>query len=103
MNIGRAIRLCRTQKNLKQADLAKRAEISISYLSLLEQGKRDPNFSTIENISNALNVPVSVLVFLAADKDELTGVSSELAEKLSYTALQLISSITTPPCETSNL
>ena len=90
MNLGKAIKLCRTQKNLKQSDLAGRANISVSYLSLLEQGKRDPSFSMVENIASALKVPVSILVFLSAEKNELSDISSDLAEKLSFTALQLI-------------
>lgn len=92
MNIGRAIRLCRIQKGISQSELAERANISVSYLSLLERGKRDPNFSTVESISSALNIPLSILVFLSSDEDELTGLTSELKQKLSYTALRLIES-----------
>jgi transcriptional regulator with XRE-family HTH domain len=90
MNLGKAIKLCRTQKNMKQSDLADLAQISVSYLSLLEQGKRDPNFSTVQHIASALNIPISILAFLAAEKEEILDISPELAEKLSYTALQLI-------------
>ena len=97
MNLGNAIKLCRTQKNMNQAELAKLADISVSYLSLLERGKRDPNFSTVENIAAALNIPFSILMFLAAEKDELSGVNPELAEKLSFTALKLISASSHEP------
>jgi len=90
MNLGRAIKLCRTQKNLKQSELADKANISVSYLSLLEQGKRDPSFSSVEKVAEALEVPISILMFLAADKDEISEVSPELAEKLAHTALELI-------------
>ena len=90
MNLGKAIKLCRTQKNLKQADLADMAQLSVSYISLLEQGKRDPNFSIVQKIAAALNIPISILAFLAAEKSELSDISPELAEKLSHTALQLI-------------
>lgn len=90
MNLGNAIKLCRTQRNMSQADLAKLSEMSISYLSLLERGKRDPAFSTVEKIAKALDVPISILVFLAADKDKLTELSPETAEKLSLLALNLI-------------
>lgn len=92
MNLGNAIKLCRTQKGYSQATLAEKADISVSYLSLLEQGKRDPNFSTVENIALALDVPVSMLVFLATTKEELKGISSEVAEKLSLNILQLLAS-----------
>ncbi len=90
MNIGKAIRLCRTQRGINQSELAGIAGISVSYLSLLERGKRDPTFSTIEGIASALAVPVSILVFLAANDEEMSGLSPELREKLSYTALQLM-------------
>jgi len=90
MNIGKAIKLCRTQKNMRQVELAKLAGISVSYISLLEQGKRDPNISTVKDIAKALNIPFSILIFLAAEKDDIEGINPELAEKLSYTALKLI-------------
>lgn len=90
MNLGKAIKLCRTQKRITQSELARKANISVSYLSLLERDKRDPNFSTIESIGAALDVPLSVLIFLASDKERLRSLSSDLAEKLSFVALQLI-------------
>lgn len=91
MNIGNAIKLCRTQKGYTQSQLSEKANISASYLSLLEKGKRDPNLSTLQDISTALDVPTSILMFLASDKEDLDGVSEELAEKLSLTVLKLIS------------
>ena len=90
MNIGRAIKLCRTQKNLNQSELAELAGISESYLSHIENGKRDPSLTTVEKIAEALNIPSSILIFLAADKSDLKGISSDLAEKLSYIALKLM-------------
>ena len=89
MNLGKVIRLCRNQKDMSLEALSSKAGISVSYLSLLERGKRDPNFSTLEKISSGLDVPVSILVFLAA-KDELNKVSPELADKLANISLSLI-------------
>lgn len=89
MNLGKAIRLCRDQKGLKQSDLASKVGLSASYLSMLEQSKRDPGFSTVHSIANALGVPVSILVFLATESNDLT-VGDDIAEKLSYAALMLI-------------
>jgi transcriptional regulator with XRE-family HTH domain len=90
MNISRALKLCRTQKGMTKTKLAEKANISISYLSLLEQGKRDPNLTTVNKLCNALNIPASIFMFLASDVNELNGISTELAEKLSLTALQLM-------------
>jgi transcriptional regulator with XRE-family HTH domain len=90
MNLGRAIRLCRLERGVNQSALAERADVSVSYLSLLERGKRDPSFSTIESIAAALDIPLSILVFLAADHDELSSFSPELADSISLTAFRLI-------------
>lgn len=97
LNLGRAISLCRKQRGLTQAELASRAALSVSYLSLLEQNKRrDPTLSTIQKLAEALGVPSGILFFLAADKSELSGLDSELAEKLAYSALSLLNA---PPAE----
>lgn len=90
MNIGKAIKLCRIQKNMRQSELSKSSNISISYLSLIEQGKRDPNFSVLQSLSDSLSVPLSILVFLASDSSEMKSLSPELFEKLSTTALELV-------------
>jgi transcriptional regulator with XRE-family HTH domain len=90
MNIGKAIRLCRIQKNMRQEELSKSAKISISYLSLIEKGKRDPNFSVLQSIAKSLDIPLSILVFLAADNNELRDISPELVDRLSSAALGLI-------------
>ena len=89
INLGKAIRLCRVQKDLSLEKLSSKANISTSYLSLLERGKRDPNLSTLQNIAEGLNIPISILVFLAA-RDELTEISPELVEKLSHLTLNLM-------------
>jgi transcriptional regulator with XRE-family HTH domain len=90
MNIGKAIKLCRVQKGMRQSELAESAEISVAYLSLIENDKRDPNFSVLQAISRSLDVPLSILVFLATDNSELKAMSPELFEKLSVTALDLV-------------
>lgn len=88
MNIGNAIKTCRTRRNISRAKLAEVTGFSVSYLSLLERNKRDPNISTLEKISDALDVPVPLLMFLASDKKEMSSISPEVAEKLSYIALK---------------
>ena len=90
MKLGKAIKTCRIQREMKQAQLAKLAGISVSYLSLLEKDRRDPSFSTIQKVAEGLEIPVSLLTFLAAEKEEIVEISTELAEKLSLLALQLM-------------
>jgi transcriptional regulator with XRE-family HTH domain len=91
MNIGNAIKLVRIKRKLSQADLALRADISVSYLSLLERSKRDPALSIITKIAMALNMPIELLFFLGAEGKELGGMDKELAKQLALTALEFMS------------
>jgi transcriptional regulator with XRE-family HTH domain len=76
---------------MNQADLAKRAGISVSYLSLLERNERkDPTLSTVQQLAEALKMPSGILFFLAADSTELAGLPDELQEKLSFAALKML-------------
>lgn len=70
-SLGHAIRLGRAAKNISQREMAKKAGLSLSYISLLENGQRDPSFSTLQAIASALEVPIVVLVVLATDEDTL--------------------------------
>ena len=75
---------------MTQADLANRAGFSVSYLSLLEKNKRDPSLSAVEKIAHALNIPFSILIFLAADKGELSGIDEDLAQRLALSSLTFL-------------
>lgn len=90
MNIGRAIRFCRQQKGLTQPQLAARAQLSPSYVSVLEQGKRDPSLSSVDQIARGLGIPVSVLLFVAAEPGEVERLSAELHEKLAAATMRLL-------------
>ena len=90
MNVGRAIKLCRSQKGWTLAELGKRAGIVPSHLSMIERNGRDPSMKTMQAIAGAVGIPLNVLIFLAADTNELAGVNDELKEKLSRAALELL-------------
>jgi transcriptional regulator with XRE-family HTH domain len=87
MNVGQAIRLCRTQRNASQTDVAQKANCSVSYLSMLENNKRDPTLSTLTRIAGALRVPIGVLFVLAAETKDLGTVDRKLASALARSAL----------------
>jgi len=71
MNIGSAIKKIRLKKEIKQVTLAKESGISVSYLSEIENGKKNPDIRIINQISDALSIPVSFLYFAAFEKNEL--------------------------------
>ena len=87
MNVGQAIRMCRTRRGVSQSAIADRAKCSVSYLSMLENNKRDPTLSTVTKIAEALHVPVGLLFVLAADQNELGAIDEHVADQLMQSAL----------------
>ncbi|WP_370230682.1 helix-turn-helix domain-containing protein [Marinobacter nauticus] len=89
MNLGSAIEQCRVLKGYTKSKLAQDAGISISYLTLIIQGEREPTLASIEKISEALGIPASLLVFLASG-DELSSLSKETRSELKQVTSELI-------------
>ena len=57
------LRQLRKQRKLTQNELAKRAEVTRSHLSLLEAGHRkNPSIDVLERLARALSVPVTELL-----------------------------------------
>lgn len=82
MNIGLAIKNCREAKRFSKTELAEKADLTPSYIALLEKGNRTPNLKALESIGAALGVPVSLLVFIATDKAELPYVKESTRSEL---------------------
>lgn len=69
--LGKAIRLVRTVKGMKQEELGNLVGVADSYISLLEQGKRNPTWSILQKIGDSLGVGVSVLVMLSESDNSI--------------------------------
>ncbi|WP_242394787.1 helix-turn-helix domain-containing protein [Anaeromyxobacter oryzisoli] len=54
--VAQNLRIVRTQQKLSQAAVAKKARVSVSYISMLERGERTPPLNTLEAIAKALQV-----------------------------------------------
>jgi transcriptional regulator with XRE-family HTH domain len=63
--LGEALRLIRVYHDLKQRQAAERLEISTSYLSEIENGRKTPTLDLIQRYSNTFNIPVSSIMFFA--------------------------------------
>ncbi len=67
----RKLREIRKAKNLSQAELADRANISRSYLSMIEAGVKHPNARRLRQIADALGVHVSALLDEGGEDDRI--------------------------------
>jgi transcriptional regulator with XRE-family HTH domain len=50
---------------MTQAELAKMSGLTPEYISMVENDKKSPGFTTLQKLSKALNVPIFVLVLLS--------------------------------------
>jgi len=90
MNLGSAIKQCRKVKKISQTELANLSGLSVSHLSLIESNKREPSVSAVNVIANALGIPVSVLVFLAAKDENLEELHDKHIERLTASIMELM-------------
>jgi transcriptional regulator with XRE-family HTH domain len=61
MNIGDNLKKVRKERKIKQTDFAKSLGISQSYLSDLENGRKNISMNTVQRIADKLNVTVGYL------------------------------------------
>ncbi len=79
MEYGRAIRIARAARGLSQKELAQEAGLDQSYISLIEKGARTPRESALDALASTLAIPSDLLKLLAADKDDLVGLTPSRA------------------------
>jgi transcriptional regulator with XRE-family HTH domain len=89
--LGKNIKLLRTRRDLTQAVLAEKADISIIFLSSIERGAKYPQPDILARIATALEVEVFELFkgdLVPSDSKELiTHLSEDITDKL-QTALR---------------
>jgi transcriptional regulator with XRE-family HTH domain len=87
MNIGERIRLLRNKKGFTLKDISEKTNLSISFISDIENGRRTPRLENLQYIADALNVSIDRLTGEAASSiieeqlKELGMTQAELAEK----------------------
>lgn len=62
MSIGERMKSLRKQNKLTQVELAKKSNISRSYLADIENDRYNPSLETLKALSNSLNVNLSDIV-----------------------------------------
>ena len=71
MDIGSAIKAVRTRKNITQKDLASKCNISAIALCSIEKNASFPSKDTINKICDALEIPVSYLLFFSITEEDI--------------------------------
>ena len=61
-NFARRLKRLRAERQMSQADVAKRSGVSREYIARLEVGQQDPTLGTMQKLAKALKVTVGELV-----------------------------------------
>jgi transcriptional regulator with XRE-family HTH domain len=60
MNLGQATKMMRTASGLRQNEVASRLGVTANYISLVENGRREPSVSFLRELARVFNVPVGL-------------------------------------------
>ncbi len=70
--IGKNIRDIRTARGLTQAELAEKVDVSIQFISYVENGSKHPGLETLLRIATALDTTLDLILLGNQPKDHLT-------------------------------
>ena len=93
MKIGDSIKYIRKKKQISQNQLATSINISQTYLSLIENNEKKPSLKILEKIENFLHIPLSIILFLSIEEDEVPNHKKEYFNLLQPSILKFINEI----------
>ena len=82
MKIGESIAFIRKRQRLTQAQLAEKADIAITALSMIETGYRHPSKKILDKISEAFGIASEVISFLSLDMNTIPDSKKKEFERL---------------------
>jgi transcriptional regulator with XRE-family HTH domain len=82
MNYGKALRIARAIAGVKQNELARKAKVSHSYISLIEKGVRRPSAKAIAKMCRGLHIPEPLFAMLAAENADVKHIGNKEFEAL---------------------
>ena len=90
MDIGSVIKAIRKEKKLKQSELAENCNISVTYLSQIENNKKDPTISKLMEISKSLEIPLPIIFFMALEDIDIPPQKRDFFRQLNPTFMKVI-------------
>lgn len=68
--ISKALKIIRTFHKVKQKDFAEKIGIAPSYISEIENGKKEPSLDIISKYSEEFKIPISSILLFSEQIDE---------------------------------
>ncbi|MEI6851540.1 MAG: helix-turn-helix transcriptional regulator [Bacteroidota bacterium] len=91
MKLGSTIKELRKQKKIPQEIIAEKCGITQAYLSLIENDKKEPNLSTLKDISKALDTPLPLIFYLSLSEDDISDSKKTYFTQINPSVKDLIS------------
>lgn len=89
VTIGKAIKIIREAKGKSLGVLARQADVSIPYLSLVEADKRNPSLNVIQRIALALEIPSDVFLLIGTSANSSLKSSNNMVSRLTVILNQM--------------
>ena len=90
MDYGKAVRVARAISGIQQKELADRAGLNSSYVSLIEMGKRKPSLKAVRALSNALELPPDLLTLLGTEAEDLAVADTAEIEEVAKSLVRVL-------------
>ena len=90
MDLGSIIKNIRKRKGQKQTEFAQSCGITQTYLSQIENNQKEPNLSTLKEISKNLDIPLPILFFLSLNEEDIPQEKRQAFEIISPSVKSLI-------------
>ena len=78
--LGKNIKILRAKRGLSQADLAEKADISITFLSNIERGIKFPLPEILSKLANSLGIEVNQLFMTDINSNQDKGLLNQMSE-----------------------
>lgn len=82
ISIGRAIKLIREAQGRSLGVVAREAKMSVPYLSLVENDKRNPSLDALERIADVLSIPMETFLIVSVRSDSRLVSEDDTANRL---------------------
>jgi transcriptional regulator with XRE-family HTH domain len=85
VKIGNGIKNARKLSGISQRELSNRSRLSITYISEIENGKKDPSIAALRAIASAIKMELPFMVLLSMEETDI-----DEENRKAFTALKRI-------------
>lgn len=88
--IGEALRLLRIFNGYKSAELAQKLEISQSYVSEIENSKKQPTMEILDKYASVFDMKKSTLLLFAESLEEDSSIQKSQKQRVALAGMKLL-------------